>query len=116
MSEDHEVPDNHNQNDYPFFEDRVEEPPFVYLGSNHPPDIASEIPGHVYNFEQAWSAAGPVKVFELLGKPDFQNVQAVDDSLLEKELDALLELLGQNNIQIEAPLIPFSLFIFEPLF
>jgi hypothetical protein len=89
--------------DHSFYDDRVEEPPFVYLGARHPPDIASDLPGHVFNFEKAWKEAGPVSVYELLGKPVFRGERELTDTDIEKELPLILGTLHQNGIIIEIP-------------
>jgi hypothetical protein len=87
----------------PLYDDRVEEPPFVYLGFKYPVDIASDLPGHVYSFEQAWKQARPVKVFELLGKPSFLREKEIDDNAVGKELDTIINIMRQNNISLAIP-------------
>jgi hypothetical protein len=106
MSENYPVPRPGEQDSnaqQQVYDDRVEDPPFVYLGFKHPADIASDLPAHVYSFEQAWKEAKPVKVFELLGKPFFLREKQIDDKAIGNELDVIINVMRQNNISIAIP-------------
>jgi hypothetical protein len=106
MSDNYFVPGTELQDNnslHPPYDDRVEEPPFVYLGFKHPADIASDVPCDVYHFEQAWKTARPVKVFELIGKPLFLHEKEIDDNAIGRELDTIISIMRQNNISIAIP-------------
>jgi hypothetical protein len=87
--------------DHLFYDYRFEEPPFVYLGCNYPPELATDLPGHIYSFEQAWKEAKPVRVYELLGSPEFRNEKEIDDASLKNVLAGVIGLMEQNNIHVD---------------
>ena len=95
---------DHNDNlKHLHFEDRVEEPPYVYMGSKHPAEIATVLPGDVYNFEQAWKNAKPVRIYDLVGNPVYPHEKDIDDSSIETELALIINLMQKNNISITIP-------------
>ena len=70
-------------------------------GGNLPPDIENEFLKNVYAFEQNLGDYKPIKVFELLGKPDFPKAINLDDDSLKREYDRLMELMEKKSMAVD---------------
>lgn len=70
-------------------------------GENLPPDIENEFLKNVYAFEQNLGDYKPIKVVELLGSPDFKKAADLDDELVKKEYDRLIELMESKSIAVD---------------
>lgn len=68
---------------------------------NLPPDIENEFLKNVYAFEQNLGDYKPIKVVELLGSPDFKKAADLDDELVKKEYDRLIELMESKSIAVD---------------
>lgn len=71
-----------------------------FSASDINPEIENAFLKNVMAFEQNWAGAKPVKVYELLGKPDFKRSEDLTDDELETALDELSDLLSEKNIDV----------------
>jgi len=69
------------------------------------PDIDPEIENmflkNVLAFEQNYAKSKPIKVYDLLGRPDYKKSEDLPDLLLEEALDELTGLLSEKNIAVD---------------
>lgn len=65
------------------------------------PQAEGEWLDYITEFEQQFENASRISVRERIGNPAIRAVVEIPESELETELDALLELLSQNNIVID---------------
>ena len=74
----------------------------AYFGGsqNLPPDIENSFLQNVQQFEDAWKDAKQVKVYELLGKPDYKKESELDDREIKTELKKLFDLLENNDMPL----------------
>ena len=71
----------------------------VFGDSNDlPADIEHSFLQNVQQFEDAWKDAKQVKVYELLGNPDYKKESELTDIEIKTELKKLFDLLENNNI------------------
>lgn len=70
-------------------------------GENLPPEIENQFLKNVYAFEQNLGDYKPIKVFELLGKPDFPKAINLDDDSLKREYDRLMELIEKKSMAVD---------------
>ena len=63
-----------------------------------PPEIENYFLQRIRSFEEAWRNARQVKVFELIGCPDFQNENELEDDQLDKAISHLTAMLAKKNI------------------
>jgi hypothetical protein len=52
-------------------------------------------------FENSYGKSKQVKIFDLLGRPDFKNADDLSDDLLDNELKKVTGLLAQNNMEVD---------------
>jgi len=71
-----------------------------FSASDINPEIENAFLKNVMAFEQNWAGAKPVKVYELLGKPDFKRSEDLTDDELETALDEISDLLSEKNIDV----------------
>lgn len=65
-----------------------------------PPEIENEFLKNVMAFEKANDQAKPTKVYDLLGKPDFESEDKLDDEALQTEFSRLNRLLEDHGIDV----------------
>ena len=70
-------------------------------GENLPPEIENQFLKNVYAFEQNLGDYKPIKVVELLGKPDFPKAINLDDDSLKREYDRLMELIEKKSMAVD---------------
>lgn len=73
------------------------------LGENEtlPPDIENQFLKNVFAFEQNLGDYKPIKVVDLLEKPDFPKATNLDDDSLKREYNRLMELMEKKSIAID---------------
>jgi hypothetical protein len=64
------------------------------------PMLANEFLKHVMAFEHNYANSKRVKIFDLLGQPDFKAADQLDDEQVTAELERVLDLLGEKNIDV----------------
>jgi hypothetical protein len=70
-------------------------------GSNNlPPETENEFLLHVQQFEDAWKEVKYIKVYDMIGRPDFKNAGELPDSKVKKEVEKLFDLLNKHNINL----------------
>ncbi len=84
------------------------------------PDIENAFLRNVQQFEEAWKDVKSVKVFDMIGKPDFKKADELLPGEIENELEKLFTILNKHDINLEVlgkydPLIIYR-FITEELF
>ena len=70
-------------------------------GGDLPPEIENEFLKNVYAFEQNLGDYKPIKVVDLLEKPDFPKAVNLDDDSLEREYGRLMELMEKKSIAVD---------------
>lgn len=56
---------------------------------------------HILEFETTYASARKLKVYEIIGKPDFKKAETLNRTEIKMELDRITYLLAQKNIHIE---------------
>lgn len=56
---------------------------------------------HILEFETTYASAKKMKVYEIIGKPDFKKADSLSRTEIKMELDQITDLLAKKNIQIE---------------
>jgi hypothetical protein len=87
---------------------------------NLDPKIENEFLKHIVDFENIYKNSKRVKIFDLLGKPNFKPANDLNDNALNLSLVELISLLAKNNIKVDfsgtySNRIKYS-FIIEELF
>ncbi|HUS03052.1 MAG TPA: hypothetical protein VMY77_15040 [Chitinophagaceae bacterium] len=67
---------------------------------NLPPDIEHSFLQNVQQFENAWKDVKQVKVYELLGKPDYKKESELSEIEIKTELNKLFDFLKKYNISL----------------
>lgn len=85
-----------------------------------PSEIENEFLRQVQQFEEAWKDVKQVKVYDIIGQPDFIKADELSPPEIENELKKLFTLLEKHNINLDVlgkyePLIIYR-FITEELF
>ena len=70
-------------------------------GETLPPEIENEFLKNVFAFEQNLGDYKPIKVFELLGSPEFRKAAELDEASLKIEYDRLIELLNEKSMAVD---------------
>ncbi len=65
------------------------------------PEIENQWLKNVMEFEKAYANAKPKKLFDLLGKPSFENEKNLDDNKFDNEFIRLNKLLEDHNINVD---------------
>ena len=65
------------------------------------PEIENQWLKNVMEFEKAYASAKPQKMFDLLGKPFFEDEKNLDDKRLNDEFIRLNKLLDDHNINVD---------------
>ena len=65
-----------------------------------PPEIENEFLRQIQHFEEAWKDVKYTKVYDIAGKPYFKKAYELLPDEIEKELQALFELLDKHNINL----------------
>src|SRR3982751_5093678 len=66
-----------------------------------PPEIENDFLKQVQAFEEAWQHVKQVKVYQLLGNPDFKKADQLTDAAIKEELIRMHELLERHNMHLE---------------
>ena len=56
---------------------------------------------HILDFETTYARARKLKVYEIIGKPDFKKADSLSRTEIKMELDRITYLLAKKNIHIE---------------
>ena len=59
------------------------------ISEDLPPEVEGQFLDYVQNFEDSWKNAKRAKVYDLLGKPAYTQVNDILDSEIRKELDKM---------------------------
>ncbi len=88
----------------------------AFFGGNKdlPPEIENEFLLHVQQFEEAWKDVKYVKVYEIIGKPDFKKADELSGTRIKEELEKLMNLLDEHDMNLDVlgdyePLIIYRL-------
>lgn len=73
----------------------------THISENMPPSIENLFLKNILAFEAGLAQAEEIRIFELIGKPDFQPETKLDDISLEAELNKLMELLNEKQIALD---------------
>jgi len=65
------------------------------------PQIENAFLKHIVDFENIYKNSKRIKVFDLLGKPDFKPAHELNDDALNSSLLELISLLGKNNVKVD---------------
>ncbi len=65
------------------------------------PDIENQFLKQVMEFEKAYAVAKPQKVFDILGKPFFENEQHLEDDQFQVSYKKLIDLLNDHNMNVD---------------
>lgn len=71
-----------------------------YSSGDLDPALENEFLKHVMAFEQNYADAKRVKIFDLLGKPEFKKADELNDAELRIELEKVTGLLNDKNIDV----------------
>jgi hypothetical protein len=66
-----------------------------------PPEIQNQFLRNILEFERANADSKPMRIFEILGKPFFEEEKNLDEIIFETEFKRLLELLNDYSINIQ---------------
>jgi hypothetical protein len=72
-----------------------------FSNGNLDPTLENQFLKQVLAFEHSYAKGKRVKIFDLLGKPDFKSVSELTDGQLDFEFKSVLDLLAQNNIAVD---------------
>src|SRR5881398_2686713 len=68
-----------------------------------PPRIEHLFLKKILELEEYWQTAPKVKIYDQIGRPEFQSHLLLKGGELESELSKLLNLLQENNINFSLP-------------
>ena len=80
---------------------KAESGAFFGGSKNLSPEIENQFLQNVQRFEEAWKNVKYVKVYDLVGKPDFKTAGELSDSEVKDGVDKLFDLLNKHNINIQ---------------
>ena len=67
---------------------------------NLDPALENQFLKQVMAFEQGYASAKRVKIFDLLGQPDFKQTGELSDEQVSIELEKIIDLLAEKNIDV----------------
>lgn len=73
----------------------------AHISENTPPSIKNIFLKNMLAFEAGMAQAEEIRIFELIGKPDFLPETKLDDISLETALIKLMDLLNQKQIALD---------------
>lgn len=73
----------------------------THISANIPPSIENIFLKNILVFETGLAQAEEIRIFELIGKPDFLPEAQLDDISLEAELNRLMDLINQKQIALD---------------
>lgn len=68
--------------------------------NNLSPEVESQWLDYIQKFEDSFAKSKCVKIYDFVGKPTFKLVNSISETEIEFELKNILNLLGQNGIEI----------------
>jgi len=68
---------------------------------NLDPLIENEFLKHIMAFEQNYAGAKRIKIFDLLGRPNFKRADELNDQLIDLAFEEITDLLAQKNISVD---------------
>ena len=71
-----------------------------HSSGNLPPEIENEFLKNIFAFEQSYANAKRVKIYDLVGKPEFKKAEDLDDDSIEEALSVVTGLLSAKNIEV----------------
>jgi len=71
------------------------------ITDNIPPEIENEFLKNMLEFESGYAEAKQIKIYELLGKPEFKLSANLNDEAIEQALEEITALLGKNLIVVD---------------
>lgn len=85
-----------------------------------PPEIENEFLQNVQRFEEEWNERKTIKVYDLIGRPEFKPAVLLSADAIETELKRLLELMARKNVFLDVlgnyePIVIYR-FLTEELF
>jgi hypothetical protein len=73
----------------------------AHISANTPPSIENIFLKNMLAFEAGLAEANEIRIYELIGSPEFENETKLPDSSLEKALEILMDLLNQKQIALD---------------
>jgi len=73
----------------------------THISANIPPSIENIFLKNILVFETGLAQAEEIRIFELIGKPDFLPEAQLNDISLEAELNRLMDLINQKQIALD---------------
>ncbi|MFZ1322171.1 MAG: hypothetical protein WAT71_11505 [Ignavibacteria bacterium] len=61
----------------------------------------NQLKKHFYDFETIYNNAKKMKVFELLGKPEYKTINEISDREIRKELERLLKIIKNSRVIVD---------------
>ncbi|MDB4922100.1 hypothetical protein [Mucilaginibacter sp.] len=71
-----------------------------HSSGNLPPEIENEFLKNIFAFEQSYTNAKRVKIYDFIGKPVFKKAEDLDDSSIKAALQEVIDLLSKKNIVV----------------
>jgi hypothetical protein len=71
-----------------------------HSSGNLPPEIENEFLKNIFAFEQSYTNAKRVKIYDFIGKPAFKKAEDLDDSSIKAALQEVTDLLSKKNIVV----------------
>ena len=69
--------------------------------TNINPELENVFLNQVLTFEHSCANTKWIKIFDLLGKPDFKRADELNDDLMDSSLQEMIVLLSETNIEID---------------
>lgn len=65
------------------------------------PAVENEWLNYIYDFEEQHKNARQIPLYEYIGKPEFKKIDELNDKQVADELDRLLDIMGENGINLD---------------
>lgn len=66
------------------------------------PEIINNFLNYIEEFESKWKNADKKKIIEILGNPQFEEVEDIEPGKLISKIESVLLIYNQHNINVEA--------------
>jgi hypothetical protein len=73
----------------------------AHISTNTPASIENIFLKNMLAFEKGMAEAKEIRIYELIGSPEFENESKLPDSSLEKALEILMDLLNKKQIALD---------------
>lgn len=65
------------------------------------PEMENEWLKHIYQFEEQHKNARQISVYEYISRPEFKKADDLTNKQVEEELDRVLDIMGENGINLD---------------